>query len=189
MGSLSQHDPHRGHSRGARTEMIHEPGRAVCLVAQTIEHRYSGFIDFVESGRAAQRDRVKSGVDPAPLVQPRAVSLRPLRRMVGQEMDSIKLPWPAQPVRWGRVHRPIRYRKPANPYCPARRQVYTLRHGLFIQDFLFQCKVLCHCRETHPAATRHPSQEGTFSYPLLGGVAQRAGVGSFVHRTRIRRNR
>ena len=115
--------------------MVHEPGRAVRLAAQTIEHRYSGFIDFVKSGRAAQRDRVQNGLDPAPLVQPRAVSLRPLRRMIGQEMDSIKLPCLHSlsdgaefTVQFVTGSPQIRIAQPGDK-C-------TLRHGLFIQDFL-----------------------------------------------------
>ena len=37
--------------------------------------------------------------------------------------------------------------------------------------------------EPTPPLTRHPSKEGMSSTPLLGGVARRAGVGSFLHQT------
>ena len=129
--------------------MVHEPGRAVRLAAQTIEHRYSGFIDFVKSGRAAQRDRVQNGLDPAPLVQPRAVSLRPLRRMVGQEMHSIKVPFPYRLsdgaksiVQFVTGSPQIRIAQPSDKK--------VLRHSLFIQDFLFCAKFYVVKLPSHP---------------------------------------
>ena len=36
---------------------------------------------------------------------------------------------------------------------------------------------------THPGPAGHPSREGSFSYPLLGGVPLSGGVGSFLHHT------
>ena len=114
-------------------------------------------------------------LDPTPLVQPSAISLRLLRRMVGQEMHGIKAPLP---------HRlSDRAKFTVQFVTGARKSVIaqpgdknTLRHNLLIQDFLLSAKFYVIAGKPTPPLRGTPPKRGFFlSPPWRGGPKGRGG--------------
>ena len=135
MVGFGQNNPHCGHGRRARTEVIDKPRVTLLSSVQLVEHRNRRLIDLVKPRRAAQTDRVQARCHAQTFFQPLTVAPRLLRCMVAEQMDCVEV----QLVR-GLTDRPqfavqfvaggtqVGIAQPGNEH--------TSGHASFIQDFL-----------------------------------------------------
>ena len=91
MAGLGQHNPHRGHGRRPRTEVIDKLRVTSFSSVQLVEHRNRRLIDLVKPRRTAQTDRVQAHRHAQAFFQPLTVAPRLLGRVVAEQMNCVEV--------------------------------------------------------------------------------------------------